>query len=61
MYGSYSIDVKECVFQMSHRISPYIPLYRPISDHHKPVYTLVSSNNIVRYEKNIDEDQSIFY
>ncbi|ORZ05077.1 hypothetical protein BCR42DRAFT_428649 [Absidia repens] len=69
MYGSYRIDVKECVFQMSHRISPYIltiinpfiPLYRPISDHHRPVNTHLSSNDIVHYEKNIDDDQSIFY
>ncbi|ORZ23056.1 hypothetical protein BCR42DRAFT_403862 [Absidia repens] len=61
MYRSYSIDVKKCVFQMSHRISPYVPLYRPISDHHRPVNTHLSSNDIVHYEKNIDEDQSIFY
>ncbi|ORZ23178.1 hypothetical protein BCR42DRAFT_399209 [Absidia repens] len=53
---SYSIDVKKCVFQMSHRISPYIPF-----DHHRPVNTHLSSNDIVYYEKNIDDDQSIFY
>ncbi|ORZ06650.1 hypothetical protein BCR42DRAFT_426904 [Absidia repens] len=61
MYSSYSIDVKECVFQMSHRISPYIPLYRPISDQLRPVNTHLSSNSIVYDEKNIDDDQSIFY
>ncbi|ORZ24104.1 hypothetical protein BCR42DRAFT_402252 [Absidia repens] len=56
MYRSYNIDVKKCVFQMSHRISPYIPLYRPISDHHRPVNTHLSSNGIVYYEKNIDDE-----
>ncbi|ORZ10133.1 hypothetical protein BCR42DRAFT_422799 [Absidia repens] len=65
MYRSYSIDVKKCVFQMNHRImftiNPFIPLYRPISDHHRPVNTHLSSNDIVHYEKNIDDDQSIIY
>ncbi|ORZ06690.1 hypothetical protein BCR42DRAFT_415459 [Absidia repens] len=65
MYGSYSIVVKECVFQMSHRImitiNPFIPLYRPISDQLRPVNTHLSSNSIFYYEKNIDDDQSIFY
>ncbi|ORZ14012.1 hypothetical protein BCR42DRAFT_417850, partial [Absidia repens] len=59
MYRSYSIDVKKCVSQMSYRISPYIPLYRPISDYHRPVNTYLSSNDIVYNEKNIDDDQSI--
>ncbi|ORZ11080.1 hypothetical protein BCR42DRAFT_421521, partial [Absidia repens] len=52
----YSIDAKKCVFQTSHRISPYIPLYRPISDYHRPVHTDLSSNGIVYYEKNINDE-----
>ncbi|ORZ17257.1 hypothetical protein BCR42DRAFT_414259 [Absidia repens] len=57
----YSIDIKKCVFQMSHRISPHIPLYRPINDHHRPVNTHLSSNGIVYYEKNIDDQYFIDY